>query len=77
MIRENFDEIGCPQILHKGDKYWSALRPRPDYKDEEYYRAVWLGQGCWAELCSIDEAEALEILREWGYEEIPPSEVVP
>ncbi len=63
-----------PEILHKGDECWSHLTPRPDYKDELYCRAIYLGQGCWECLRSIDEAEALEILREWGYTENPPSE---
>ena len=68
-------DIGeCPEILHKGDECWSQLTPRPDYKDESYCRAIYLGQGCWERLRSIDEAEALEILREWGYDGNPPSE---
>ena len=72
LIRSIDDEIG-PEILHKGDTQWSPLRPREDYKDEEYCRAIYLGQGCWEDLLRIDETEALEILREWGYEEVPPS----
>ncbi len=73
LIRE-LSEEGWPEILHKGDKCWSPLRPRPDFKDEDYCRAVYLGQGCWEDLQSIDETEALKILHEWGYEENPPSE---
>lgn len=73
LIRKISDELG-PEILHKGDKYWSRLRPREDYKDEEYCRAIYLGQGCWEDLRRINELEALEIIREWGYEENPPSE---
>lgn len=60
--------------IKKGDECRSSLQPRPDYKDELYCRAIYLGQGCWERLRSIDEAEALEILREWGYTENPPSE---
>ena len=43
LIRKISDELG-PEILHKGDKQWSRLRPREDYRDEEYCRAVYLGQ---------------------------------
>ncbi len=74
LIHSSFDENG-PHILHKGDKQWSQLRPRPDFKDEEYCRAIYLGQGCWEALRTIDESEVLQILREWGYEENPPFEI--
>ena len=73
LIRKISDELG-PGILHKGDKQWSRLRPREDYRDEEYCRAVYLGQGCWEDLRRINESEAFEILHEWGYEDNPPSE---
>lgn len=33
-------------------------------RDEEYCRAVYLGQGCWEDLRRINESEALEILHE-------------
>ena len=73
LIRKISDELGS-EILHKGDKQWSRLRPREDYQDEEYCRAVYLGQGSWEDLRRINESEALEILHEWGYEDNPPSE---
>ena len=37
-------------------------------KHEFYARAIYLGQGCWDELYIIDEWEAMNMLREWGYE---------
>lgn len=62
------------EILHKGDKQWRALYPKPDDKDELYTRAIWLGQGCWEQLDDITEEEAEKILEEWGYDEIPPGD---
>lgn len=56
-----------PEILHRGDKEWEKLYPRPDYKDEDYCRAVYLGQGCWEDLKNITPEEAEIILAEWGY----------
>ncbi|MBE6063424.1 MAG: hypothetical protein E7207_07710 [Clostridium butyricum] len=74
LIRKIDDEIG-PEIIHKDDKQWSRLRTREDYRDEEYCMAIYLGQECWEDLRRIDESEALEILREWGYVDNPPSEI--
>lgn len=62
------------EILHKGDKQWRALIPRPDDKDELYCRAIWLGEGCWECLDPISEEKAERILKEWGYDEIPPGD---
>ncbi|WP_029232226.1 hypothetical protein [Butyrivibrio sp. VCB2006] len=61
-----------PEILHKGDTKWSELIPRPDYKDESYARAVYLGQGCWENLETISDEEAEDILKSWGYDVNPP-----
>ena len=62
------------EILHKGDNCWHRLGPRSDYKDEDYCRAVFLGQGCWNDLKQITKEECDLILKEWGYSENPPSE---
>ena len=62
-----------PEILHKGDAKWSVLVPQPDYMDESYARAVYIGQGCWENLKTITDEEAEDILRSWGYDENPPA----
>ena len=71
LIRQ-LDGETTPEILHKGDTKWEYLRPRPDYKDESYCRAVYLGQGCWEDLKTINQDEADKILKQWGYTEDPP-----
>lgn len=62
------------EILHKGDKSWQLLRPRPDYKDEDYCRALFLGQGCWEDLKQISEEDCAKILMNWGYSDNPTCE---
>ena len=64
----------APEILHKGDKEWGMLAPRPNDEDELYTRAVWLGEGCWEWLDTITEEEAIQILHAWGYKVIPPGD---
>ncbi len=61
-----------PEILHRGDKCWCLLMPRPDNPDDLYCRAIFLGGGCWEDLEFIDDFEVQEILEEWGYDEMPP-----
>lgn len=58
-----------PEILHKGDRHWEYL----DGKDDMYFRAIFLGQGCWEDLIKVSEAEAEKFLKRWGYTENPPS----
>lgn len=62
------------EILHKGDKAWRALYPQPNDNDELYTRAIWLGEGCWECLDDITEQEAEKILKDWGYDEMPPGD---
>ena len=61
-----------PEILHKGDKQWSVLAPKPNDPDDMYTRAIYLGGGCWERLDDIDEDMAENILKEWGYDANPP-----
>lgn len=61
-----------PEILHKGDKQWSILAPKPNDPDDMYTRATNLGGGCWERLDDIDEDMAENILKEWGYDDNPP-----
>lgn len=72
VLIRRLDESGKIEILHKGDKQWTLLIPRPDYTDESYCRAIYLGQGCWEDLKRITSEEAAEILKQWGYKEDPP-----
>lgn len=72
VLIRRLDDENVPEILHKGDERWDILSPSADYKDEEYCRAVYLGQGCWEDLKFITEDEAAAILKEWGYTEDPP-----
>jgi len=44
------DKDSSFEILHKGDEQWKPLKPQPDYQDENYCRAMYLGQGCWEDL---------------------------
>ena len=39
------DKDSSFEILHKGDEQWKPLKPQPDYQDENYCRAMYLGQG--------------------------------
>ena len=61
-----------PEILHKGDKQWSILAPKPNDPDNMYTRAIYLGGGCWERLDDIDEDMTENILKEWGYDANPP-----
>lgn len=54
-----------PMIIERNNLIWRKLGPQ----DEEYARAVYLGQGCWERLGIITETEAGCILKEWGYVE--------
>ena len=66
LIRLMSDEL--PQIIRKDKLVWRRLGS--DVKDEQYHRAIYIGQGCWEKLKSIDEKEANKILCEWGYYDI-------
>lgn len=61
-----------PEILHKGDKQWNILAPKPNDPDEMYTRAVYLGGGCWERLDDVEEDDVEAILKKWGYEVAPP-----
>ncbi len=52
-----------PKIIRKGKLSWQELGAQ----DDQYARAIFLGQGCWERLDTISEEEALQILKEWGY----------
>ena len=54
-----------PEILHKGDKQWSILAPKPNDPDNMYTRAIYLGGGCGERLDDIDEDMTENILKEW------------
>lgn len=66
LIRLMSDEL--PQIIRKDELIWRRLGS--DVKDEPYHRAIYIGQGCWEKLRSIDEKEANGILFKWGYYDI-------
>jgi len=57
---------GRPKIIEKGELIWRDFAPQ----DEPYARAIFLGQGCWERLDTIDEEQARRILKEWGCAEI-------
>ena len=54
---------GLPEIMNKSELCWRHLNSF----EEPYLRAIYLGQGCWEYLETIDEEKAKQILREWGY----------
>jgi len=54
---------GLPKIIEKNSLIWRDLGSR----DASYARAIFLGQGCWERLVTVEEAEAQRILTEWGY----------
>ena len=72
-IRYEFDSecqvlIKCssqdmPRIIDRTNPVWRSLGPQ----DEQYARAIYLGQGCWERLVTITEERAMRILTEWGY----------
>ena len=74
-VRYEFDEerevlIKCssedlPKIIKKSNLVWKDFGPQ----DEQYERAIFLGQGCWERLESITETQATHILTQWGYYE--------
>ncbi len=68
LIRYNRELLSF-EILKRGDKKWRVLKPRPDYKNEGYARAVFLGEGYFMDLESITKKEAEKILEERGYTE--------
>lgn len=55
---------GLMQIIEKNNLVWRELGP--EY--ESYARAICLGQGCWELIECIDEGQAREILKSWGYD---------
>ncbi|MBQ3755873.1 MAG: hypothetical protein II873_01995 [Oscillospiraceae bacterium] len=55
---------GLPKIFYRQEMQWRDF----DAADELYDRAIYLGQGCWERLRSIEEEEALQILKDWGYQ---------
>lgn len=73
IIRYEFDAerqvlIKCssedsPKIIEKNNLVWRDFGP----KDESYARAIFLGQGCWERLDTINEEKAQSILAQWGY----------
>jgi hypothetical protein len=72
VLIRRLDDKSFTEILHKGDSQWTILAPREDYKDEDYCRAVFLGQGCWEDLKVVSEDKAHQIIKDWGYEKMPP-----
>ena len=63
MVRTS--QEGSPLIIRKSEPRWKAL----DGLDEPYSRAIYLGQGCWERLDTIDEDKAAQIVSEWGHAE--------
>ena len=53
----------APKIIEKNNLVWRNFGPQ----DESYARAIFLGQGCWERLVTIEEDEARTILKQWGY----------
>ena len=53
-----------PRIITKNNLIWENLSSRPEY--DSYFRAAFLGQGCWERLGEISADKALEMLKEWG-----------
>lgn len=54
---------GIPQIIKKSNLIWRDIGP----EDDQYARAIYLGQGCWERLTTITSEEANNILTQWGY----------
>ena len=71
VLIRRLDGESVVEILHKGDKNWALLAPRADYRDEEYCRAVYLGQGCWEDIEFITEEKAMEIMAQWEHADQP------
>jgi len=51
-----------PKIIKKANPVWQELGA----EDEQYLRAIYLGQGCWERLNTITEDEAQRVLAQWG-----------
>ena len=49
-------------VLEKSAGTWRPFDPQ---RDDSYARALIFGEGCWEDLDLLEEAEALEILRQW------------
>ena len=56
------EQGSAPRIISKGNPQWHPLGK----EDEQYSRAIFLGEGCWERLESVSEETAERILREWG-----------
>ena len=54
---------GLPKIMRKNNLCWNDLCEQ----DEQYARAIYLGQGCWERLDTISTEQAQQILKNWGY----------
>lgn len=52
-----------PKIIKKDNLIWHDLGA----EDDQYARAIFLGQGCWESLDTITEEEAQSNLARWGY----------
>ena len=63
MVRNTRD--GMPLIIRKMEPRWKELGGL----DDSYSRAIYIGQGCWERLDTIDEEKAQQILSEWGHSE--------
>lgn len=51
------------KIIRRNNLVWKHLGP----EEEQYARAIYLGQGCWERLDTISQEEAYNILKHWGY----------
>lgn len=54
-----------PEICKKSDPEWKLLLSG-SAENEQYARAVYLGQGCWERLRDVSEEEAILILKKWS-----------
>lgn len=52
-----------PKIMRRNSLQWNDFGER----DEQYAKAIFLGQGCWERLDTISEEQAQQILVKWGY----------
>ena len=69
MIRIPRDDR-LPMIFYRSEMCWRDFEPQ----DELFDRAIYLGQGCWERLHTIEEKEALQILEAWGCRSAQESE---
>ena len=56
------EQGNAPRIISRDNPQWRPLGEQ----DEQYRRAIHLGEGCWERLESVSEETAERILREWG-----------